>query len=124
MFNFFNKKNKRFMDMVSSNFIKPTSKMALKQQCIILAKGDLEESKKLYDFLIQDLQDIPDIDPIPMTWMDNFGNNISKIFEWGRQNQDVLSQAYEFIQGITKGRNPQVPIDSNTQQSTDLPPIN
>lgn len=112
------------MEMVSSNFIKPTSKMALKQQCIILAKGDLDESKKLYDFLIQDLQNIPDIDPIPMTWMDNFGNNVNKIFEWGRQNQDVLSQAYEFIQGITNKRNQQILVDSNSQQSIDLPPIN
>lgn len=94
--------------------IKPTSKSELKQSCLMLANLDVDKAKKLYDFLVQDMTDIPDIPPVQKSFIQNFGEQANGVFGWIRENQDILSQGYEIVRGILNKKVPGKP----------LPPIN
>ena len=95
--------------------IKPTSKEALKRECLYLARLDVAKAEKMYDFLIKDVaQSIPDVEPESVPFIKNFGDQVNGIFGWLRENQDMLGQGVEFFKGIFKGRKPAEP----------LPPIN
>lgn len=96
--------------------IKPTSKSALKQQCLYLSNFDVEKAEKMYDFLIKDMEELPAIDPAQKTFIENFGGQVSGVFKWMRENQDMLSQGYEIIKGVIAKRKG-IPVNP-------LPPIN
>lgn len=97
--------------------IKPTSKAALKQQCLYLSRFDVAKAEKMYDFLVKDVADaIPDVEPESRTFVQNFREQASGIFGWLRENHDMLSQGAEFIKGIIKGR--------KAAPAQPLPPIN
>ena len=49
--------------------IKPTSKAALKQQCLFLSNLDVEKAERMYDFLIKDMEDIPAVEPASRSFM-------------------------------------------------------
>ncbi len=103
--------------------IKATSKNSLKWQCLYCAKGDLKEAKELYDFLASDMPDLPDFDPVPLTWQQNTAQTINGIMGWLKENQGTLAQAYDFIQGIIKNRSIP-PVTPPAAPSVELPPIN
>ena len=44
-------KNKINKGMIPN--LRPTSKAALKQQCLLIANGDIDKAIKLYDFMIK-----------------------------------------------------------------------
>ena len=46
------RKKKYNMEMLK--MIKPTSKVALKMQTLMIAKGNVEEAEKMYEFLSKD----------------------------------------------------------------------
>jgi len=97
--------------------IKPTSKAALKQQCLYLSRFDVAKAEKMYDFLVKDVADaIPDVEPASRTFVQNLGEQANGVFGWLRENQDMLSQGVEFIKGIVKGR--------KAAPAQPLPPIN
>lgn len=102
------------MEMVG--MIKPTSKAALKQQCLFLSNLDVEKAERMYDFLIKDMEDIPAVEAASKSFVKNFGEQASGVLVWFRENQDVLSQGVNLIRGIIgkKGAAPVPP----------LPPIN
>ena len=85
--------------------IKPTSKAALKQQCLYLANLNVEKAEKMYDFLVKDMADIPDVEPASKSFIQNFGSQANGIIKWMRENQDMISQGADFIRGIVAGRN-------------------
>ena len=119
MFNY--GKKKRRMQMVQQG-IRATSKSSLKLQCLFCAKGDLKEAKELYDFFASDMPDLPDHDPIPMTWQQNTAQTLNGIMGWLKENQGTLAQAYNFIQGIIRRRGASMP--DTPSVSSPLPPIN
>lgn len=94
--------------------IKPTSKSALKQQCLYMARMDVDKAEKMYDFLIRDMEEIPAIDPAQKSFIENMGVQVNGAFKWIRENQDMLSQGYDLIKGIIAKRKGVPP----------LPPIN
>ena len=98
--------------------IRPTSKASLKQTCLYLANLDVEKAEKMYDFLMKDMVDIPDVEPASKSFMQNFGDQANGIFEWLRENQDMISQGADFIRGIVAKRGGAAPT------ATPLPPIN
>ena len=113
-----NGKKKRRMAMVQQG-IRATSKNSLKLQCLFCAKGDLKEAKELYDFFAEDMQHLPDSDPIPPTWMDNTKDTVNGLLGWFRENQDTIAQGVDFIRGVIKKRGA---IDAIEAQA--LPSIN
>ena len=102
--------------------LRATSKSSLKLQCLFCAKGDLKEAKELYDFLASDMPDLPDQDPVPLTWQQNTAQTVNGIMGWLKDNQGTLAQAYDFIQGIIKKRGAAAAAESAA--SVPLPPIN
>lgn len=89
--------------------IRATSKTTLKIQCLFAAKGDLNEAKELYEFLSSDMSELPDYDPVPPTWVDNTKDIVNGLVTWVRENQDTLSQGYDFINNIIARRGGVVP---------------
>lgn len=104
------------MDMVG--MIRPTSKAALKQQCLFLANLDVEKAEKMYDFLIKDMEEIPAVEPASRSFMQNFGDQANGVVGWLRENKDILGQGVDFVRGIIASRKGGVP------PANPLPPIN
>ena len=99
--------------------IKPTSKSALKQQCLFMANLDVEKAERMYDFLVKDMDGIPDVEPASRSFMQNFGEQANGVVAWLRENRDMIGDGVDFIRGIISSRKggPKPP-------ATPLPPIN
>ena len=103
--------------------LRATSKSSLKLQCLFCAKGDLKEAKELYEFFASDMPDLPDFDPMPLTWQQNTAKTVNGIMAWMKENQDTLAQAYDFFSGIIKNRGIR-PKQKSPTPAVELPPIN
>ena len=77
-----------------------TSKASLKQQCLYITGGNIKETKELYDFLVEDMPDLPATDPIPPTWQENTKNTVNGILSWIQQNQGTISQGIDYLRGL------------------------
>lgn len=110
------KKQQKLFDRI--HMIQPTSKAALKQQCLFLCNLKVEEADKMYEFLIKDIGDsIPDVEPTQRPFIQNLGDQANGVLSWFRENQDMLSQAFDMIKGIvTRGKGAQI--------NNPIPPIN
>lgn len=84
--------------------IKPTSKAALKQQCLFLSNLNVEKAEKMYDFLIKDMEEIPAIEPEQQTFLQNFGKQANGVVAWLRENKDVVDQGVDLVRGIISSR--------------------
>lgn len=95
--------------------IKPTSKSALKRECLYMCNLNVEKAEKMYDFLVKDMQGIPDVEPEAKPFIKNLGEQANGVFNWLRENKDMLEDGAGFIRGILskKGSTP-----------APLPPIN
>ena len=115
----FNREKRKQKIMEAVSMIQPTSKAALKSQCIYLCRLDIDKAEKMYDFLIKDMTDIPDVEPASKPFIQNFGEQATSVMDWFRNNQDVLSQGVDMIRGLVERRKgiPAPP-------SNPLPPIN
>ena len=104
--------------MEAVSMIKPTSKASLKQTCLFLANLDVDKAEKMYDFLVKDMNGLPDVEPTSKPFMQNFGEQANGVLGWFRDNQDVIKEGVNFIQGIIASRKgAAAPINP-------LPPIN
>ena len=103
--------------------INTTSKNSLKWQCLYCAKGDLKEAKELYDFLASDMPNLPDFDPVPLTWQQNAANTINGIVAWMKENGPTIQQAYQYVQQVIANRGV-IPAQEPPAPSVELPPIN
>ncbi len=106
--------------------IVPTSKFDLKMQCIAIARGNVDEAEKLYNFLAGDIA-IPDVTPPTPTLMQQIKDTAGGLFGFVKENQGDFVQAYNYIQAIRNG----VPIQEATAgatagaaaSGTELPPL-
>lgn len=96
--------------------IRPTSKEALKAQCLTLCRLDIDKAEKMYEFLIRDIKDIPDVEPATKTFMQNVGTQANSLIGWMRENKDVISEGVAFIKSLLPGK--------GTPPAAPLPPIN
>lgn len=90
------------MDLIG--MIKPTSKAALKQQCLFLSNLDVEKAERMYAFLIKDMEDIPAVEPASRSFMQNFGDQANGVVGWLRENKDMLGEGVDFIRGLVASR--------------------
>lgn len=100
----------------------PTSKVSLKQFCIVAAKGDVEEAQKLYDFYMKDMDELPVFDPTPPTWVDNTKNAVSSFFDFFKENKEGFGQVYDMVRGLMAARGKAAPIAEEVTEA--LPEIN
>ena len=99
--------------------IKPTSKAALKQQCLMLAHLDVEKAERMYDFLVKDMGDLPALEPAARTFMQSFGEQANGVLGWVRENQDIIGKGVELIRGLAAARK-----GGGAPPAGPLPPIN
>lgn len=83
----------------------------------MLCNLNIEKAEKMYDFLIKDMSEIPDVEPASKPFIQNLGEQASDIFAWLRENQDMIGQGVDFIKGIVASR-------KGTPPAAPLPPIN
>ena len=122
-------KRKRQEEMLNQiRLINPTSKMSVSQQCLLIAKGDIDEAKKLRDYFADVMDDLPPVDMPEPTVMDKTKNTLNGILSWGGEHQQGLMQLYEMIRAMTGNRLPPLTIPGMTAEAeaaaTPLPPIN
>ena len=120
----FNNTRKK-MEMIQ--VLRPTSKATLKMQCLIIAKADIDEANKLYEYFAKDMPDLPDYDPVPATWIDNTKQTANGIMSWLKENQNTLLQSYDFFRSIiaNRGALPDLSAgDGSAAAQEPLPPIN
>ena len=110
------KREQRLQEKIA--MINPTSKAALKRECLYLCNLDVAKAEKMYDFLVKDMDGIPDVEPSSKSFIQNFGEQANGVFGWLRENQDMLGQAVDFVKGIVASRK------GGTPPATPLPPIN
>lgn len=109
----FNRRQKRLAMLQN---IQTTSKTSLKLQCLQLAKGNVKEARELYDYLAEDIASLPDFDPVKPTFLESTKETANGIFEWLKENKDMLAEGYDFIRGIVSKR--------SAAPKQPLPPIN
>lgn len=97
--------------------IKPTSKSALKRECLYLCNLNVEKAEKMYDFLVKGMDGIPDVEPEAKGFLQNFGEQANGVFGWLRENRDMLEEGAGFIRGIFAKR-------GGATAAKPLPPIN
>lgn len=112
------KKQERLVEMIG--MIKPTSKAALKQQCLFLSNLDVDKAEKMYNFLMKDMDGVPDVEPASRSFVQNFGEQANGVFGWFRENQDMIGQAVDFVRGIIASRKGTAAVPP----ASPLPPIN
>ena len=98
--------------------VKPTSKVELKRTCLYLCNLNVEKAEKMYDFLVKDMENLPDVEPSQQPFMARFGEQANGVLGWLRENQDMLGQGVDFIKGIVNRKG------GATPPVTPLPPIN
>ena len=100
--------------MEAVGMIKPTSKAALKSQCLYLCRLDVDKAEKMYDFLIKGIDNIPEVEPESKTFIKNFGDQANGVLGWFKENQDILKDGINLFRGLLSKKTPATP----------LPPIN
>lgn len=80
--------------------INPTSKASLKNQCLLIAQGDLQRAKELYDFYIDGLEDLPALDPIPPTWQESTKETVNGIMGWLQNNGGAIVDGVNYIRSL------------------------
>ena len=120
------KRREEMLNMI--RMIQPTSKMSISQQCLLIAKGDIDEAKKLRDYFSDVMDDLPPVDMPEPTVMDKTKNTLNGILSWSGEHQQGLMQLYEMIRAMTGNRLPPLTIPGMSAEAeaaaTPLPPIN
>ena len=122
-------KKKRQEEMLNQiRLINPTSKMSVSQQCLLIAKGDIDEAKKLRDYFADVMNDLPPVDLPDPTWVDSTKNVLNGILSWSGEHQQGLLQIYEIVRNMTGGKLPPLTLGGSAAEVeapvTPLPPIN
>ena len=106
------------LDMI--RMLNPTSKASLKQQCMILANGDVKKAKEIYDFYTDGLKSLPDFDPVKPSSLDNLKDNVVGLMGWLKDNQSTVASSVDLIRGlISRGA-----VNAAEDVVEELPPIN
>ena len=96
---------------------------------MLLAGGDIDKAERIYDFYTRDVPDLPTVDPVEPTWVDNTKKTLSDFFQWANDNPNTVSGIYQFLQALTGGRMPNISLAANVAEDIEedaeaLPPIN
>jgi hypothetical protein len=104
---------------VDIKMINPSSKVSLKLSCLASCKGDVEQATKLYNFLADGIESIPDFDvPTPSTF-DQIKQGASQIFKFVKDNRQEIMQGYNFIQSLRSGQS----VAADVTPTQEIPPL-
>lgn len=95
---FWNKENKLNLELLQT--INPSSKAALKMQCLLVSGGDVDKAERLYDFMIKDMGDLPTLDPIKPTVMQQIKDGAIGLTSWVNNNQESIINWVSFAKNL------------------------
>lgn len=80
--------------------INPSSKISLKLSCLMACDRDIEKAERLYKFLADGVETMPDFDiPNPSVY-EQIKQGAGQFFGWIKENKGDIIDAYSFIQQI------------------------
>lgn len=85
----------------------------------MISKGNVEDAERLYKFLSEGIDTLPDFDVIPPTTMQQVKETAGSIFGWVKENQNDILNGIEFIKGL-RGKGGNIP---PTSSGAPLPPL-
>ena len=103
--------NKLHLEMIDT-----TSKMSLKMSCLKACDNNVAKARELYDFLLDGVESIPDVEPVRPGGFEQVKQGVSDVFSWVESHRDDIAQGVSFIQSLRKSA-PAPQVDSN------IPPI-
>lgn len=83
--------------------INPNSKISLKMSCLASCKGDIDQATKLYDFLVDGVDSIPDFDMPKPTAFQQLKDGANGLFGWIKDNRDDIINGIGLIQSLRNG---------------------
>jgi hypothetical protein len=101
--------------------INPSSKMSLKMTCLASCKGDIDQAMKLYNFLADGVESMPDFDIPRPSVFDQLKESAGQVYGWVRDNKDDLMQAVEYIQSMRNGAS--TAVATTETAATEIPPL-
>jgi hypothetical protein len=103
---------------IDIRMINPSSKISLKMSCLASCRGDIDRASKLYKFLSDGIENIPDYDVPRPTAVQQFSDAVNNIFGFIDQNEDKFMKAYNMVQMFRNGGGA-----TQMQAVTDIPPL-
>lgn len=104
--------------------IQPSSKISLKMSCLASCKGDIDQAAKLYNFLVEGVESMPDFDTPQLSTFDQIKQGASQVFRWVKENRQELAQGYSFIQSLRQGQTDIPTTATNVDVPTNtIPPL-
>jgi hypothetical protein len=89
---------------IDTRMINPASKMSLKMSCLVACNNDIDKAEKLYKFLSDGVETLPDFDVPQPTIIQQVQDGAGKVFGWVKENREDIMQAWGFIQSMRNGK--------------------
>jgi hypothetical protein len=83
--------------------------------------NDLERAEKLYSFLSDGMDSIPDFDVPKPTTFEQIKNGAGQFFGWIKDNKEDIVGAYNFIQQMRQGTTQAV--EAAEEVTEEIPPL-
>ena len=87
--------------------------MGLKLSCLRACNNNVTEAERLYDYLVKDIADLPDLDPIQPSMVQQIKQGADEIFGWVNNHSEDFVKGWQLIQ-MMRG----------TATTTATPPVN
>lgn len=104
---------------IDTTQIMATSKMGLKLSCLNACKNNIAEADRLYDFLMKDIADLPDLEPVRPTIVQQIKQGADELFGWINAHSEDFMKGWEMIQMFRGG----APAPATATPPADVPPI-
>ena len=99
------------------SMINASSKIALKLSCLQQTNGDVKKAEELYNFLADGIESMPDYPSQQPSVLQQIKQTAGGIFNWVKENQGDIVNAYNFIQQVRNG------VSSASSAVSDIPPL-
>jgi hypothetical protein len=105
-----------FKRKIDLKMVNPSSKMSLKMSCLMACKNNVGEAERLYKFLSEGIETLPDFDtPIPNAF-EQIKQGVGQAFGWFKENKDDIMNAVGYLRSMRGGTPPVEPTEP-------LPPL-
>ena len=99
--------------------IRATSKLSLKMSCLAACGNDVDKADRLYKYISDGLDSLPDVDPLRPSVFDQIKGGANDIFGWIGEHKGDLIEGWNMIKALRGGST--IPVPSGPP--ADIPPI-
>ena len=104
---------------IDTTQVRVTSKLSLKMSCLSACGNDIEKAERLYKYISEGLDDLPDFDPVKASVFDQIKGGANDLLGWIGQHKGDLIEGWNFLQMLRGGQ----PIQTPSAPPTGIPPI-